>query len=205
MQHAKPRPRSGRPPNLRSRVYAVVASLVLAATALPMAQAADAPAGDPGLAYMKKHEGTWRGTFSRFDGEGQLLESFPSEISIRLVQDGDAHRFVQTNVYAKPDGTEERIESSGEIREGRAWFSSPRVDGWTMPVAADPTGRMGVLWMASKDGALQMHEVISLSEDGSRRYRVAQYLRDGRLWRRTLIEEALAAPGRAPAEPTAAP
>lgn len=57
-----------------------------------------------------------------------------------------------------------------------------------MDVAADTSRRMNVLNMTTKDGSY-VHEVISLSDDGKKRSRVTQFLKDGKILCRALIEE----------------
>lgn len=183
------------------RGRALLLSILLAGTApFVIAAAADAKGTsatsitkatrDMGLAFISRHQGVWRGTFRRYDADGKLTAELPSEIITRVIVEGDEVRFHQTNRLRKPDGSEEVIDSHGDIRDGRVWFANPRVEGWSMPVAGDPNGRAGVLLLAFKDGSgLYMHEIVSLSDDARFRSRVAQYLKDGRLIRRTLIDE----------------
>lgn len=158
--------------------------------ALLLFGAAVAGAAEPAAEFFSRHEGVWKGTFLRFDAGGKLVAELPSEIITRVIEKNGAYQFHQTNKLRKADGTEDVIDSFGEIRDGRVWFSNPRVDGWSMPVAGDTAGRSAVLVLDYKDGSdLYMHEIVSLSDDGRHRSRMAQYLKDGRLVRRTLIDE----------------
>jgi len=139
---------------------------------------------------IARQRGVWRGTFRRYDADGGLAAEFPSEIITRIESRDGRQVYRQTNRYSPPGGSQQVIESVGEIRDGRIVFSNERLDGWSMDLAGDSTGRSSVLIMNYKDGSgLYVHEIISLSDDGKRRSRAAQYLKDGRLQRRTLIDE----------------
>jgi len=165
---------------------------LLAVPALAVARDATAADADPALAYMLANEGVWKGTFRRVDTDLEVIEQFPTEIIIRVDRSGALPRFRQTNRYDKPGGVVEVIETQGEIRDGRAWFANGRVEGWSMPSVPGLEQRMGMLFMRLLDGSgLQMHEVVSLGEDGTQRARTAQYVRGNALVRRTLIDEKL--------------
>jgi CpeT/CpcT family (DUF1001)/Domain of unknown function (DUF3598) len=132
--------------------------------------------------------GVWKGTFRRYDAEGKLTATFPSEIIARLNNESGVAKYHQTNRYQLPDGKEQVIESFGTVRDGRIWFANERVDGWSMDVAADTSQRMNIINMTMKDGSY-VHEVISISDDGKKRSRATQFLKDGKIIRRTLIDE----------------
>jgi hypothetical protein len=135
-------------------------------------------------------QGVWRGIFRRYDADGVLTAEFPSEIVVRVQEDGATLRYRQTNIYRPAGAPQQRIESSGEVRDGRVWFSNDRLDGWSMDIPGDPTGRGAVLVMNYKDGSQQyVYEIITRSADGTRRSRATQYFQAGRLLRRTLIDE----------------
>lgn len=132
--------------------------------------------------------GTWRGTFRRYDASGALVETVPSEV--RIAFDDGGHDYRQTNVVRRPDGGEERIETTGRWDGDRLRFANPRVDGWFGPLAGDTTGLSSVLQMTFKgDRPMVMSELLTVSPDGSHRMRVAQYVADGKIVRRTLIDE----------------
>lgn len=134
--------------------------------------------------------GVYAGTFRRYDGDGQLLEQFPAEVVVRLQRDNGRLLYHQTNLYRHPDGPVQRLDSHGEIRDGRLWFSNERLQGWTLPLPAPAGDRAAVLMMEFIDGSgLTVHELVVISGDGQQRSRVAQYFRDGRVVRRTTIDE----------------
>lgn len=107
----------------------------------------------------------------------------------RAAEKQTRHRAAPPNqCYLLPDGKEQVIESFGEVRDGRISFANERVDGWSMDAVGDTTRRMTMLNMTMKDGSY-VHEVISLSDDGKQRSRATQFLKDGKILRRTLIDE----------------
>ncbi|MCU0757876.1 MAG: CpcT/CpeT family chromophore lyase [Steroidobacteraceae bacterium] len=139
---------------------------------------------------IARQQGVWKGTFRRYDADGRLAAEFPSEIVTRVENRDGQLRYRQTNRYSPAGAPPQVIESSGVIRGGRIEFANERLTGWSMDVPGDASGRSSVLVMQYQDGSgLVVHEIISLSEDGRRRSRAAQYLEGGRLLRRTLIDE----------------
>ena len=132
--------------------------------------------------------GIWTGTFRRYDADGRLIEAVPSEVQIVFGQDGADYR--QVNIIRRPGKPEERIESTGRWDGGRLRFANPRVDGWFGPLEGDTTGLASVLQMTFKGPQpMTISELLTVSPDGKQRMRVAQYVSDGRIVRRTLINE----------------
>jgi hypothetical protein len=143
------------------------------------------------LPVLSRHEGVWKGTFRRYDADGALMVEFPSTIVTRFFPanaDGDV--FWQTNQYDKPDGTQEILETRGRIQGDRLIFSAGRVEGWAIDDAADPKGRTCMLYLeyGFMPGAY-VYESVQISDDGRYRCRATQFIRDGRIFQRTLIDE----------------
>jgi hypothetical protein len=134
--------------------------------------------------------GRWKGVFRRYDAQGMLTESLPSEILVRFPADGKPHDYHQTNILTLANGKQQRIETFGRWDGAALRFSNERVEGSYRVLEGDPSGLNSVLFMAFKDGSgLTVSEVITLSPDGKRRMRAAQYVVDGKIQRRTLIDE----------------
>lgn len=134
--------------------------------------------------------GVYTGTFRRYDADGQLLEQFPAEVVVRLQRINGLLVYHQTNLYRPAAGPVQRLDSHGEIRDGKLWFSNERLHGWTMPIQAPAGDRAAVLMMEFTDGSgLTVHELVVISGDGQQRSRVAQYFQNGRIVRRTVIDE----------------
>jgi hypothetical protein len=135
-------------------------------------------------------QGVWRGTFRRYDPGGALLETFPSTVTIRVFQEAGGWHYHQCNLHGPPEAPLRRLEARGEIHSGRVWFASDRYRGWAMDLPGEAPGAGSLLVMHPNDPAdPEVHEIISCSPDGRRRWRAAQMLRQGLLVGRTLIEE----------------
>jgi CpeT/CpcT family (DUF1001) len=135
-------------------------------------------------------EGTWHGTFRRYDANGILNQTLASTVIVRFLDDGNAFDYSQTNITREAGRPEQRIESFGKWDVDRLRFSNPRLDGWAKDVAEDPSSLTSVFVMNFKDGSgIMVSEIVSLSPDGKSRSRATQYLVGGKVIRRTLIDE----------------
>jgi hypothetical protein len=152
----------------------------------------ESPGTDPdvSLPRLTGHQGVWRGRFHRYDREGRLSETLPSEITVRVYEEAGRWLYHQTSRLGPPEAPRRTIEAHGEIHSGRVWFASDSFEGWAMDLPGEAGTGGAVLVMRPKDGAgPDVHEIISCSGDGRRRWRVSQFLSDGQLVGRTLIEE----------------
>lgn len=145
---------------------------------------------DADLPALVRQQGVWRGRFRRYDAEGGLLETFPSTITIRVFQEGGRWRYHQSSLHGPEDAPRRRHEAHGEIHSGRVWFTSERYQGWAMDLPGEDPAAGSLLVMRARDTAdPDVHEIISCSADGRRRWRVSQLLKDGQLVGRTTIDE----------------
>lgn len=132
--------------------------------------------------------GVWTGTFRRYDAAGALIEAIPSEVKIDFGVEGQDYR--QTNILRRAGRPEERIDTTGRWDGGKLRFANARVEGWFGPLDGDSTGRVSVLQMTIKGSTpTTMTEILAVSPDGANRMRIAQYVSDGKIVRRTLIDE----------------
>jgi hypothetical protein len=144
---------------------------------------------------MVRMEGRWEGTFRRYDANGALTQTLASTVIVRFLEDGNAFDYSQTNITRDGNSPEQRIESFGKWDVDRLRFSNARLDGWAMDVAGDPSGLTSIFIMNFKDGSgMTVSEIVSLSPDGRSRSRATQYLVDGKVARRTLIDEVKVGP-----------
>jgi hypothetical protein len=145
------------------------------------------------LPALVRQQGVWRGTFRRYDAEGQGQESFASTIVLRVQEREGRLCYHQTNHYRWPDGSEQAFDSEGEIRDGRVWFSNGQFTGWAIDLPEGGGGDGGtaaVLRLCPRlPGGPEVLEVIHCSADGRHRFRCSQSLLDGRVVRRTFIDE----------------
>jgi Domain of unknown function (DUF3598) len=176
----------------------MIARTLIAAAALAVAASADAKAVSAAdraerAVMVAQMQGIWNGTFRRYAPDGSLVETLPSKIEVRFPRGAD-HDYHQTNVLTLADGKEQRLETFGRW-DGRVLrYSSARIDGSFARAAEDPTGLSSVLFMQFKDGSgMTVSEIVTVSPDGTRRMRAAQYIANGKLLRRTLIDETRAA------------
>ncbi len=136
-------------------------------------------------------EGVWEGTFRRVDANGEIMEILPSRIIVRLLPDGEAFDYHQTNILNPDSGQERRIESYGRWDVDRLRFFNQRLEGWAKDLAADETGLTSVFLMKYKDGSgLTVSEIVSVKPGNpDKRMRATQYMKEGQIVRRTLIDE----------------
>ncbi len=147
------------------------------------------PIGDD-LPALVRQQGVWRGTFRRYDAGGGLLETFPSTITIRVFQEGGRWQYHQSNLHGPEDAPLRRLEARGEIHSGRVWFASDRYQGWAMDLPGEQPAAGSLLVMHARDpGDPDIHEIISCSPDGRRRWRLSQLMKEGQLVGRTAIDE----------------
>lgn len=148
------------------------------------------PAGEGmgALPALAQQMGVWEGTFRRYDGEGQLQETFTSTVVQRLEARDGRWTYTQISLFGEDARGPRRIEASGEIREGRLHFQSGRLRGWAMDVP-DAPGTSVLLLESLDDSGLQMQEISQLVDGGLRRLRTTQTLREGRLVGRSHIDE----------------
>ncbi len=141
-----------------------------------------------GLPALAAQMGVWEGTFRRYDADGQLRDAFPSTVVQRLEAREGRWLYSQTSLFPLAADGPTRIEASGWIEGGRLWFHSDRLGGWAMDVPDAPG--TSVLLFESRDGSnLRLQEISQLVDEGRRRFRTTQTLRDGQLLSRTHMEE----------------
>jgi hypothetical protein len=143
------------------------------------------------LPVIARQEGVWEGMFRRLDPGANKTAEFKTRIVTRLYGDERMPRiYHQTNTYFLPDGKTQVIDTPGEFRGGRLLFGNDRVTGWSTDDRTDPTGRTAFLYMDSlTDVGQYVYEMINLSDDGTRRTRMTQFLKAGQVLSRTLIDE----------------
>jgi hypothetical protein len=183
----------------RITIIALASALLAAAPGQTEQAAPPAQATTPDLRtampVTARQEGVWRGTFRRIDAEGKVIETFPTEITIRFPTSGP-FQYEQTNIY-RPEGKPEVvIPTKGNFDGERIVFENQRVRGWAMDDKGDRNNRTTLLFIENLDGTgSYMYETIHVSDDGNRRARVAQFFdAKGALQRRTLVDETRSQP-----------
>ena len=135
-------------------------------------------------------EGIWDGTFHRVDSLGKTMEQFKTRIIVRYLEDGNEYDYHQTNVlkFGQPD--EKRIDSYGKWDVNGLRFSNFRLDGFSPAFGIDDANLSTAFTMSFKDGSgLEVSEIITYAKDRRSRIRTSQYMKDGKILRRTMISE----------------
>jgi hypothetical protein len=139
---------------------------------------------------ISRQEGVWVGRFRRYDAEGKLSADFATEITVKLDFSNEKTPFRQTNKYTFADGKTQIIESEGRIEGNKLFFSNAQIEGWATDLISDENQRTSIFFFKYKDGSnMYVYEIVTLSDDGKSRSRSTQYLKDGKIVRRTLIDE----------------
>lgn len=140
----------------------------------------------PGVA---RHEGVWDGTYRYYDAAGNKIDEHRSRLVCRFPAKGP-WPYHQTNFYTWADGRTDTREFPAAIENGRLVWHGGLIDGWASSVALDEFGRTSLLyWVRRDEPGVYLYEMIQISDCGRFRSRVWQWFRDGRLIKRTLIDE----------------
>jgi hypothetical protein len=143
------------------------------------------------MPLLASHEGVWDGTYRHVDPEGKLVDVHRSRLLCRFPGQGE-HAYHQTNIYTWDDGRKEVREYRCRYVDGsrELIFLNELIDGWAKEVPLDPKKRTLMLsWFRPDLPEIYFYEMIQTSDSGRYRTRVWQWLRDGRTFRRTLIDE----------------
>jgi len=106
------------------------------------------------------------------------------------LEDGNEYDYHQTNVlkFGQPD--EKRIDSYGKWDVNGLRFSNFRLDGFSPAFGIDDANLSTAFTMSFKDGSgLEVSEIITYAKDRKSRIRTSQYMKDGKILRRTMISE----------------
>ncbi len=138
------------------------------------------------IPIIARNEGVWEGWYRHYDARGRLEEEHKSRLVCRFPTPDDYH---QTNHYYWADGRTEVRDFPSKVENNRLVFFT-EIDGWAAEVPLDEHRRTIMLhWTRPGDAGLYFYEMIQISDCGQYRHRVWQWFRDGKLVRRTLIDE----------------
>lgn len=141
------------------------------------------------VATLARHEGVWDGVYRHYDASGVQTDQHRSRLFCRFPP-GKPGAYHQTNHYTWADGRTEVRDFPALIRDGRLIWQGELIKGWAADVALDDFARTSMLyWTRNNEPGVYVYEMIQLSDCGRYRARVWQWFRDGRLERRTLIDE----------------
>ncbi len=140
-----------------------------------------------GMPLLAKHEGDWEGTYIYLDPNGQIIDQHASHLTCSFPE-GKDYEYYQVNRYTWPDGRKEVHEFPAKYDGfGRIRFDTDRIDGWTWGVDENT---IYLSWIYKEKGTdLRLYELIVLSDDGNNRCRTWQWVRNGEIEMRTIINE----------------
>lgn len=140
-----------------------------------------------GMPLLAKHEGDWEGTYIYLDPNGQIIDQHASHLTCSFPE-GKDYEYYQVNRYTWPDGRKEVHEFPAKYDGfGRIRFDTDRIDGWTWGVDENA---IYLSWIYKEKGTdLRLYELIVLSDDGNNRCRTWQWVRNGEIEMRTIINE----------------
>ncbi len=141
------------------------------------------------MPILARHEGVWDGWYRYYDADGNQTDEHRSRLICRFPDDGP-YPYHQTNHYTWDDGKTEDRDFPADYRDGRVWFDNELIVGWAAEVGLDEFNRSVMLnWTRKGDEGLYLYEMIQISDCGKYRCRTWQWIRDGKIALRTLIDE----------------
>jgi hypothetical protein len=142
-----------------------------------------------GMPLLAKHEGVWEGWYRSYDAEGKQIDAHRSRLICRFPDSGP-YEYHQTNHYFWEDGRSEVREFPARYRDGRILWDNELIVGWAAEVGLDSAKRTIMLhWERKAEPGTYLYEMINTSDCGRKRSRVWQWISNGDLKMRTLIDE----------------
>ncbi|MCW5571043.1 MAG: DUF3598 family protein [Steroidobacteraceae bacterium] len=140
----------------------------------------------PTLQLLREHVGIWEGDYTHIDPRDRSVqESFAFRIKVECPDDGRV-AYRQTSRYRFPDGRTSELVYTGWAENDRLLIDDGRIRGAIWQI--EPR-TLYMRFSFTADPGNVVTEMIQLSPDGTHRARTWHWLRDGRLWRITLVRE----------------
>jgi len=140
----------------------------------------------PGIA---RHEGVWEGSYRYYDADGRQVDEHESLLVCRFLDQG-LWPYWQSNHYRWADGRRQTREFPALVQDGRLVWQGGLIEGWAASLELDQFGRTTMLyWERPDQPGVYLYEMIQLSDCDRYRSRVWHWFRDGRLFKRTLVDE----------------
>lgn len=130
--------------------------------------------------------GKWEGTYTWVDADGKIFDQHRANLTCELIEADGEERYHQVNRYTWPDGRVEEIPFPAEYHDKQIFWDTERIKGrcWE---ADDET--MVLTWVRKDDPSGYFYEIINVSPDGLNKNRVWQFFENGKVTKRTLINE----------------
>ena len=137
------------------------------------------------MPLLARHEGEWFGTYVYVDLEGKVIDRHASHLTCSFPERGE-HAYYQINRYEWEDGRREEFHFPATYKDKKIWFDTERIRGYAWEV----DDRTVILtWRYKSAPETYLYEMIQLSPCGRYRARTWHWFEDGRIVRRTLINE----------------
>ena len=127
--------------------------------------------------------GVWDGSYTRVDTRGEVLDRHHSRLTCSWLDSGT---YLQVNEYSWEDGRRETIHFPATLEGRRLRFDTERIAGEAWEIG--PTN-MVLNWSYKHDPTGFLWELITLTNDFSRKSRTWQHFAAGELVAVTVIEE----------------
>ena len=139
------------------------------------------------MTICRRHMGVWHGSYRHFDPGGAEIDAHASEIINAFPADGP-YAYVQTSRFLWPDGRREEHVFPGVLRDNRLHWATERLRG-TAFVNADAPDALFLRFERVDLPGISILEMIEIDAAAGERMRSWQWRADGRLVRRTLVDE----------------
>ena len=140
------------------------------------------------LPLLYRHKGRWQGEYIHIDNAANILDRHDIEILVEFPDDhGIAYR--QTSKFRWDDGRRQEIRFEAGLEGDRLKWNDGGIAGELWAIDASNL----YLWFCFADAPNDLiTETIYLSDCGKHRTRTWHWLRDGALYKRTLVNESRA-------------
>lgn len=132
-----------------------------------------------------KHEGEWVGEYIETDVAGHIVDRYSSHILFKIDDAGESP-YQQTNTYRWPNGKFEQYSFSGSVRDGKVYYETGRITGYAWEV---DELTIVLRFSYKNDPSNYVYELVQICPDGQSRARYWNWYANGKLSKRTLIEE----------------
>jgi hypothetical protein len=141
------------------------------------------------MPLLARHEGVWEGHYRYYDEMGNKIDEHRSRLICRFPSGGEFD-YHQTNHYTWADGRTESREFPAKYQNKRILWDNDLIIGWAQEVGFDDNQRTIMLhWERKGEPGTYLYEMINTSDDGKSRSRVWQWIENGKVKMRTLIDE----------------
>ncbi|MDB5366695.1 MAG: hypothetical protein JWM77_2622 [Rhodospirillales bacterium] len=151
------------------------------------------------MPILARCEGVWDGLHQHFSASGKRIDQHRVRNVGRFTDDPE-FPWLETSTSFWDDGRSRHIEYRCTHRDGRLWFDNEWAVGWCREIEADARATALLIywqwkapdaWLGRPTRDLHIYQWLQISPDGQRRNGVVQWLDDGRLVLRSLVDVTL--------------